>query len=604
MQLGIFARTFDTMGAAADARRPWRRRATPRRSSTSPASGCPPCPTRSPPASPRRSPPPPPNRHPDRRRLRHLQHDPPRPGGARARPAPPRRPRRRLPRHGHAARHALHRNPRPRGPVALAPGQRLARSLARPPRRDGEAAVAIAERFDIELGIEPELANVVADAAAARRLLDEVASPRLRIVLDPANLFERAEPAERRRLVEEAADTLGEALAMAHAKDRAADGSFTAAGRGRDRLRPLHPPPRGRRLRRPARRPRPLRRRGAGRGALPRRLLAEAPRDPLRPRRRPPRLRGRRRGPPVLFQHGLGGDAAQVAEVFPDAPPARRITLECRGQGGSSFGPPGRLSIATFADDLDGPGRRARARRRRRRRHLHGGGHRRPAGGAPAGTGPRADPRPPRLGRRRRAGKHAALCAGRRAHGPPCPPRRRAAASSASATAARSPRRRPTTSRASAASSPAGARRLRPPPRRHRRGRAGGLRGRPPPHRRPDAGDRPRPRPRAPARQRRGAGRPDPRRPARVITPKAEDRAAYRREFRAAVADFLERWHDRPARRGFLPIQTNWFDRLFIAIYIGVALELLWMRFLEPTIPLWICHIIVLALGVVIIRKG
>jgi len=62
---------------------------------------------------------------------------------------------------------------------------------------------------------------------------------------------------------------------------------------------------------------------------------------------------------------------------------------------------------------------------------------------------------------------------------------------------------------------------------------------------------------------------------------------------------------NRVARRGFLPIQTNWFDRLFIAIYIGVALELLWMRFLEPGgIPLWICHILVLALAVVIIRKG
>lgn len=58
-------------------------------------------------------------------------------------------------------------------------------------------------------------------------------------------------------------------------------------------------------------------------------------------------------------------------------------------------------------------------------------------------------------------------------------------------------------------------------------------------------------------------------------------------------------------RRGFLPIQTNWFDRLFISIYIGVALELLWMRFLEPNgVPLWICHILVLALAVVIIRKG
>lgn len=57
-------------------------------------------------------------------------------------------------------------------------------------------------------------------------------------------------------------------------------------------------------------------------------------------------------GPPVLFQHGLGGDEAQVAQVFPAAPAVRRITLECRGQGGSAFGPPADLSIATFADDL------------------------------------------------------------------------------------------------------------------------------------------------------------------------------------------------------------------------------------------------------------
>ena len=60
----------------------------------------------------------------------------------------------------------------------------------------------------------------------------------------------------------------------------------------------------------------------------------------------------------------------------------------------------------------------------------------------------------------------------------------------------------------------------------------------------------------------------------------------------------------RAARRGFLPIQTNWFDRLFIAIYIGVAMELLWMRFLEAAIPLWVCHVLVLALGALIIRKG
>jgi sugar phosphate isomerase/epimerase len=99
-------------------------------------------------------------------------------------------------------------------------------------RAEMEAAAAIADAHDVDLGIEPELANVVSSAAAARRLLDEIASPRLRIVLDPANLFERAAPAERRRLVEEAAALLGPDLAMAHAKDRTPDGGFTAAGRG------------------------------------------------------------------------------------------------------------------------------------------------------------------------------------------------------------------------------------------------------------------------------------------------------------------------------------------------------------------------------------
>jgi pimeloyl-ACP methyl ester carboxylesterase len=57
-------------------------------------------------------------------------------------------------------------------------------------------------------------------------------------------------------------------------------------------------------------------------------------------------------GPAVIFQHGLGGDAAQVSEVFPVLPPVRRITLECRAQGKSEPGPLPELTIATFADDI------------------------------------------------------------------------------------------------------------------------------------------------------------------------------------------------------------------------------------------------------------
>lgn len=56
-------------------------------------------------------------------------------------------------------------------------------------------------------------------------------------------------------------------------------------------------------------------------------------------------------GPAVLFQHGLGGDERQVAEVFPDDSGLRRLTLECRGHGASDPGPLDRLSMAAFAED-------------------------------------------------------------------------------------------------------------------------------------------------------------------------------------------------------------------------------------------------------------
>jgi predicted small integral membrane protein len=57
-------------------------------------------------------------------------------------------------------------------------------------------------------------------------------------------------------------------------------------------------------------------------------------------------------------------------------------------------------------------------------------------------------------------------------------------------------------------------------------------------------------------------------------------------------------------RTGFLPIATNWFDRVFVSIYLFVALELLWMRFLEQAIPLAVCHVIALALGALIVWRG
>jgi sugar phosphate isomerase/epimerase len=93
-------------------------------------------------------------------------------------------------------------------------------------------AAALAEAHGVELGIEPELANVVHSADSAKRLLNEVRSPRLRIVLDPANLFETASEDARRSIIAHAAETLAGNIAMAHAKDRDASGGFVAAGTG------------------------------------------------------------------------------------------------------------------------------------------------------------------------------------------------------------------------------------------------------------------------------------------------------------------------------------------------------------------------------------
>ncbi|MEO8241881.1 MAG: sugar phosphate isomerase/epimerase [bacterium] len=95
-----------------------------------------------------------------------------------------------------------------------------------------EVAVQIAERHDILLGVEPELANVVNSAQAARRLIDTLQSDRIRIVLDPANLFEVADSRTRRHLIAEAVDLLADRIVMAHAKDRDPAGGFVTAGQG------------------------------------------------------------------------------------------------------------------------------------------------------------------------------------------------------------------------------------------------------------------------------------------------------------------------------------------------------------------------------------
>ncbi len=62
--------------------------------------------------------------------------------------------------------------------------------------------------------------------------------------------------------------------------------------------------------------------------------------------------------------------------------------------------------------------------------------------------------------------------------------------------------------------------------------------------------------------------------------------------------------HEVPDRKGFLPINANKFDRVFISIVLLVAIHLLWMRFLEAFLPIEIATAISVVLSIFIIWKG
>ena len=51
-----------------------------------------------------------------------------------------------------------------------------------------QVLVKIADRHEVTLAFEPELNNVVNSVSKARRLLDEIGSPWLKVVIDPGQL--------------------------------------------------------------------------------------------------------------------------------------------------------------------------------------------------------------------------------------------------------------------------------------------------------------------------------------------------------------------------------------------------------------------------------
>jgi sugar phosphate isomerase/epimerase len=86
--------------------------------------------------------------------------------------------------------------------------------------------------YGLRLGIEPEPANVVCDAPAARRILDQLQAPHLGIVLDAANLIAPEQAVHQQAILDHALDLLGADLLLAHAKDHDAAGRVVAPGDG------------------------------------------------------------------------------------------------------------------------------------------------------------------------------------------------------------------------------------------------------------------------------------------------------------------------------------------------------------------------------------
>lgn len=97
-------------------------------------------------------------------------------------------------------------------------------------------AAALAEKYGITLAIETEAGNIIDTPEKARRVMDEVGSERLKMVLDAANLFHAGEarPEAMRPRLDEAMEYFGCDVVLAHGKDiRVAEGiAFCGTGFG------------------------------------------------------------------------------------------------------------------------------------------------------------------------------------------------------------------------------------------------------------------------------------------------------------------------------------------------------------------------------------
>ena len=96
-------------------------------------------------------------------------------------------------------------------------------------------AADIARQAGVILAFEPEVNNVVDSAQKARRLMDEIGSPHLKVTIDAANIFHAGELARMSEVLDQAFALIGKDIVLAHAKDLSHDGDagHEAAGHGK-----------------------------------------------------------------------------------------------------------------------------------------------------------------------------------------------------------------------------------------------------------------------------------------------------------------------------------------------------------------------------------
>jgi sugar phosphate isomerase/epimerase len=99
-------------------------------------------------------------------------------------------------------------------------------------REELDLVIPAAQEYGVKLGIEPEPGNVIANALLARKILDEVGSKSLGIVLDAANLLPPELHARQDEVVAQATDLLADDLLLVHAKDVDSAGANVPAGKG------------------------------------------------------------------------------------------------------------------------------------------------------------------------------------------------------------------------------------------------------------------------------------------------------------------------------------------------------------------------------------